>query len=85
MIDGKFTDADIEKVKLNYKASYLETMDSPSSILNTYEAHVYIGYDLLDERIKNIDKVDKKMIEEFASKVHYQTTYFLEGNDEKRD
>lgn len=83
MIDGKFNLEDIEKVKLNYKASYLETMDNPSSILNTYEAHVYLGYDFILDRINNIEKVDKKMIQDFASKVHYQATYFLEGNDEK--
>lgn len=83
MILGNFSEEDILKVKLNYKASYLETMDSQNSILNTYEAHEYLGFDFIEDRASNIDKVTKEMVMEFAKKVHYQTTYFLEGNDEK--
>lgn len=81
---GEFDEKELDKVKLNYKTSFKEIMDSPQSILNVYESHEYLGYDLLEDRMKNWDKVTKEMVVSFAKRVNLVVTYFLEGNDDEK-
>jgi predicted Zn-dependent peptidase len=83
MKQGEFLDSDLEKVKLNYKTSYKETLDDPSAILNNYETHEYRGYDLLEDRMVQIDKVTREMVIDLANKVKLVVVYFLEGTHEK--
>lgn len=81
MMLGKFEEEKIEEAKLTYLNSFKELKDSPSSILNAYVSHEYLGLDLIDEREKQIEKVTKKMVVDFAKKVHVDTVYVLEGSD----
>lgn len=87
MEEGDFKEEDIAKVKLNYQTSYKEIMDSPNGILNLYESHEYVGYNLVPDRIASIERVTKENITDLAKKIHLKAIYFLEGNDddEKRD
>jgi predicted Zn-dependent peptidase len=81
MQDGDFPITELEKVKLNYKTSYEESLDSQNSILNLYESLEYLNYDLIEERKKQIDKVTKDMVIKLAKKIKLDVIYLLEGND----
>jgi len=79
MQKGEFDDTDLETAKAIYKSSCLELYDHPSSIIKTYMAKEYIGADLIDDRIKRIDKVTKEMIVNVAKKISLQIVYVLKG------
>jgi predicted Zn-dependent peptidase len=79
MEKGEFDESDIEKAKVTYLASFKQLEDSPNSIINLYVTNQYLGYDLLDERKKNIKKVNRQMIINLAKKVQLDTIFFLEG------
>ncbi len=81
MREGDFSHEELEKVKLNYKTSYEETVDSDGSILSLYESHVYLHSGLLEERIEAISTVTKDMVVALAQKVKLDVIYLLEGND----
>lgn len=81
MKNGEFDEEELVKVKLNYKTSFKEIMDSPGSIASILESHEYLGYDFPDERIEKINSVTKDMVVELAKKVELKVIYFLEGND----
>lgn len=82
MKNGDFEEEELDKVKLNYKTSFKEIMDSNQSISNILETHEYLGYDFPEERAKRIDSVTKDMVVSLAQKVVLKVIYFLEGNDE---
>ncbi len=79
------TDEEIEVAKKMYINSCIEINDSPASILSHYISHEYGNFDLLDDRIKNIQKVTKDMVLNLASKIELDKIFLLEGvlNDEK--
>jgi predicted Zn-dependent peptidase len=79
MEKGEFDESDIEKAKVTYLASFKQLEDSPNSIINLYVTNQYLGYDMLDERKKNIKKVNRQMIINLAKKVQLDTIFFLEG------
>ena len=76
---GKFEEAKIDEAIITYLNSFKELKDSPTSILNTYISHEYLDADLIEEREKNIKKVTKDMVINFAKKVHIDTVFVLEG------
>jgi len=78
---GEFDEAEIEKAKVTYKNSCKEILDSQASLINVYLSSIYLGSDTLDERIKNIELVTKDMIIELAKKIHLNTIFLLEGNE----
>lgn len=80
MASGNFEEEKIEEAKITYLNSFKELKDSPSSILNTYISHEYLGADVIDEREKEIVKVTREMIINFAKKIHVDTVYVLEGS-----
>lgn len=80
---GNFTDEEVEIAKINAKAALKEIEDTPSGILNLYEAHEYLGYDLLEERERNIEKVTKEDVINVTKKIKLDTIFLLEGS--KRD
>ncbi|MDD2435603.1 MAG: insulinase family protein [Bacilli bacterium] len=82
MEKGEFDELDIEKAKITYLASLKQLVDSPFAIINLYVAHQYMGYDLLDDRTKNILMVNRDMILKLAKKVHPDTIFLLEGGSE---
>ena len=79
MKNGDFSDSDIEKARMIYKNSCIEMLDSETSIMNNYISHEYLNTDLLLDRIKKIDEVDKNMVIDIANKVKLNTIYMLEG------
>lgn len=83
MKKGNFTDKDVETAKLNMLAALKEIEDSPSGILNVYEAHEYLGYDLLDERKEKIKSITKKDVIDINKKIKLDTIFLLEGSKRK--
>ena len=82
---GNFTDEDLENGKKIYKNSALELFDSPNSIINMYMSHEYIGSDLYEDKIKNIDKVTKEDIISLANKLHLNKIVLIEGEEDEEN
>lgn len=84
MEKGSFDEGDLEKAKVTYLSAFDELEDAPGSIIATYVAHEYLGYDMLEERREKIAEVTKDMVVAVAKKIHIDTIYLLEGgnNDE---
>lgn len=79
MEKGNFSLEEIEASKNIYKSSFLSLLDSPYNVIGVYEANIYLDLDLIDERIKMIDKITKEMIMNVAKKVKMDTILLLEG------
>ena len=80
MEDGNFTEEDINQAKITFLASLKEIEDNANGIINIYEAHEYLDYDLLEERAKEIEKVTKEDIINVSKKMYLDTIYLLEGD-----
>lgn len=80
MEDGNFTEEDINQAKITFLASLKEIEDTANGIINIYEAHEYLDYDLLEERAKKIEKVTKEDIINVSKKMYLDTIYLLEGD-----
>ena len=76
---GKFDEKEIEAGKITYKNTFKEVEDSAFSILNAYTSCEYLGYDPIEKRIKEIDKVKKEDIIKVSKKIHVDTIFLLEG------
>ena len=76
---GDFEEEQIETAKINMLSALKELEDSPNGILNLYEAHEYVGYDLLEERRKKIKEVTKKDVMKLSKKIYLDTVLLLEG------
>lgn len=85
MEKGNFDESDLEKAKITYIASFKELLDSPRAIINNYLAHEYLNYDLIEDRIKNIETITKDMVVAVSKKVHLDTIYLLEGDSENEE
>ena len=83
MKNGEFSDEDIEIAKVNMLSALKEVEDSQNGIINMYEAHEYLGYDLIEERRKNLIKVTKKDLLELSKKMYLDTIFLLEGSNRK--
>jgi len=81
MMNGDFDDSDIKKAIVTYINSLEASLDSPASIISSYVSNEYLGFDLMDERIKKIETVTKYMIINFSKKIHLDTIFLLEGGD----
>lgn len=81
MTNGDFDETDIKKAVVTYLNSSEAALDSPESILSNYISNEYLGFDLLDERMKKIETVTKQMIIDFSKKIHLDTIFLLEGGD----
>lgn len=81
MASGNFEDDKIDEAIITYLNSFKELKDSPSSLLGTYISHEYLDVDVIETREKEIKKVTKDMVVNFARKVHIDTVYVLEGSD----
>ena len=79
MKDGKFATDDIKKAKTTYINGCKEMMDSPQFIINNYISKEYLGLDLIEDKMKKIKKVTKKMVVELACKIEIDTIYLLKG------
>ncbi len=80
--NGKFEDSVIEDAITAYKSSLKSYEDDPESMISLYAGLEYLGADTIENRIKNIEKVDKNSILELAKKIKLDTIFFLEGSEE---
>ncbi|MCM1370926.1 MAG: insulinase family protein [Clostridium sp.] len=83
MEKGDFKEEDIEAAITTYISAYESITDSQNSIINSYESHEYLDFDLVEERIKNIKKVNKSMVVDIVKKIHIDTVYLLEGDTDE--
>lgn len=77
--EGDFDEQQIENFKMVFRSSREEMQDSVYSIINFYQAHEYTNMDLNDVALKEIEKLNKEMVIDFADKIHLDTIYLLEG------
>ena len=77
---GKFNESEIEAGIITYKNTFKEVEDSAFSILNAYTSCEYLGYDPIEKRIKEIEKVKKEDIIKVSKKIHVDTIFLLEGD-----
>lgn len=80
--DGEITEKDICEAKKIYINGCMETYDNPNSIISNYLSHEYAGLDLVEDRIKNIEKVTKKDIIKLSKKMIIDKIFLLEGTEE---
>lgn len=85
MRKGKFNDDDIIKAKITYINSLKELEDSQDSLISLYAGIEYLGSDNLSDRLKKINKVTKENVIKLASKIHLDTVYLLEGEDNEEE
>ena len=85
MRKGKFNDDDIIKAKITYINSLKELEDSQDSLISLYAGIEYLGSDNLSDRLKKINKVTKEDVIKLASKIHLDTVYLLEGEDNEEE
>ena len=79
MKEGDFTDEHIDRVRQLYYNSLLEMEDNQLMLMNNLIDVVFSNNDAIDERRKNIAKVTREDIINFASKVYLECIYFLKG------
>ncbi len=79
MKKGNFNKEEVEFAKLSLKTSYQDILENPYTIISSYEATSYIGYDPIKKRIKEIDKVTIEDVKKVANKVKLNTIFLLEG------
>lgn len=79
--EGQFEEEMLEKAKHIYINGCREIYDSPSSIISNYLSHEYLGLDLVEEKIKEVEKVTKEQIISLANKIEIDTIFLLEGDE----
>ena len=76
---GDIKEEEIEKYITMYLASCKEIEDSPNDLISLVMAQEYLHNDPLEVKEKEVLKLTKEMVVEFASKVRLDTIYLLEG------
>lgn len=82
MVDGIFSDEDIDNAKKYYLSILEEVEDKPNQIISSYYAIDLIGVDDIEKRKEEIMKVSKEDIMRLSSKVNIDTIFLL-GGDKK--
>ena len=85
MVKGKFEEEDIEVAKKTYITLLKEVEDSETAIIETYLAKDLLNLGDINERKKEIMKVTKEDIIKVAKKVHLDTVFLLEANNEEAE
>ena len=73
------TKEELESAKKSYITSYMESQDKITNVIGSYNTLNLFDIKNTSELIKNINKVTKKDIETFSSKVYPHICYFLKG------
>ena len=81
MVNGDFSDEELENAKKNCISSLKMSIDTPSGNINSYLFHESLDFPLFDERIKDIKSVTKEEIIKVAKKIKLNTIYLLSGGD----
>lgn len=80
MAIGDFSDEEFEQAKTTYLASLKELEDTTNGMINIYEAHEYLNYGLLEDRVNEIVKVTREDIINVSKKIYLDTIYLLKGD-----
>lgn len=83
MKKGKFEDDDIIKAKITYINSLKELEDSADSLISLYAGIEYLNSDTLEDRFTKINQVSREDVIKLASKIHLDTIYLLEGEEDE--
>ena len=78
MLEGKFSEDEIESAICYTLNNLKASLDSPSIILNNYFFHNLDNSPLIKERLENQENVSKKDIINLTKKIKLITIYFLE-------
>lgn len=73
------SEEEVEHAKKSYITSYEESQDKITNVIGRYNKLNLFGIKNSNELIENINKVTKKDIENFSSKVYPHICYFLKG------
>ena len=76
---GNFDDELLEGVKKIYYNSLKSTLDYQDDMMTSHISEVFLNYDNIDKRKKEMEKITKEDIMNFAKKVHIDTVYLLKG------
>ena len=82
---GNFDEKEIEAGIITYKSTFKEVEDSAFSILNAYTSCEYLGYDPIEKRTKEIEKITKQDIIKVAKKIYIDTIFLLEGESNEEN
>lgn len=87
MIDGKFTQEQIDNVKLSIISSFDTLDDSKSRMIDYYYYKDFYRIDDIPTRIKNFNDVTKEEIVNVAKKINLCASYFLNdgGNNNGKE
>ena len=85
MVNGKFTEEEINYAKNSLITSTEAIMDNASSLLDNYVFHNVVGTPLLAERRKELNKVTKAEIVAVAKKIKLNTVYILGGQTDEKN
>lgn len=76
---GNFDDELLEGVKKIYYNSLKSTLDYQDDMMTSHISEVFLNYDSIEQRKKEMEKITKEDIMKFAKKVHIDTVYLLKG------
>ena len=82
MVDGNFTDLEVEDAINNMIISLDMTLDNNVAILNNYVFNVYDNLPMIEDRKLAFKNVKKEDIVNVAKKVKLNTIFALEGKSE---
>ena len=82
MVDGNFTDLEVEDAINNMIISLDMTLDNNVAILNNYVFNVYDNLPMIEDRKLAFKNVKKEDIVKVAKKVKLNTVFALEGKSE---
>lgn len=85
IVNGDITEEEIKEAKKIYISGCKEIEDTPVSIINNYLSHEYANLDLVNDRIRNIEKVTKQDIINLSKKIVTDTIFLLEGTSEDEE
>lgn len=85
MIEGKFSEAEINYAKESFVFSLNLALDNLNGILNNYIFHVFDNLPLIEDRIKAIKAITKDDIVKVARKIKPNIQFVLEGVENNGD
>ncbi len=85
MINGKFTNLDLENAKNLYISVVNELFEYESSISEYYYNLLYLDLDKIEEEITNINSITKEDVINLAKKINIDTIYLLKEEEYEKN
>ena len=85
MVDGKFSDEDIEFAKLDLLTSLKFIEDNQHRLIDNYAFNTMTDRDLIQDEMKNLKTVTREEIIEVAKKIKLNTIYLLAAGGEDNE